>query len=324
MRANHPISDFKPATSPTAPPVWQLAPDWLKLPNGMTSLGDAHGDIAVRSNGDLYVSVAGGPLAGLQVYGSDGHYLRNVPGAPADLHGFILRPENGSEFIYGTLLASGKVIKMTLDGQVLLTISGESIPREFWAVDAKTNALLLKLTACAVAPNGDIYVTDGYGADCIHRFNAQGVYQNSFGGKAEPCNFRTLHKLTIDTRYAPARLLATDRANDRLVHFSLEGEWLGEVTTGLRLPSALHIQGDWVAIGELRGRVTILDGQNEIAAQLGTNEVADEIGTNQTPPAKWRPGIVNAAHGVTFNPAGDLFVTEWSVFGRVHRFNRLK
>ena len=38
-------------------------------------------------------------------------------------------------------------------------------------------------------------------------------------------------------------------------------------------------------------------------------------------PAKWRPGYFSAPHGVAFNAAGDLFVAEYTVHGRIHRFN---
>ena len=34
-------------------------------------------------------------------------------------------------------------------------------------------------------------------------------------------------------------------------------------------------------------------------------------------------GIINAAHGVAFDAKGNLFVAEWTLFGRLHRFDRL-
>lgn len=306
----------------TSPTRWEPVDGWLKLPDGITELGNAHGDVAVSANGEVYLSLLGGLRAGVQVYSAEGRYLRNLPGAPTDFHGFVLHREAGGEFLYGPLLTGQKIVKLSLDGQVVLTIPGEAIPPQYWMVNPKTKAAQLKLTACDVAPNGDIYVTDGYASDYIHRFNAKGEYQSTFGGKAEPYKFNNLHKLAIDTRFDPARLLVTDRANGRVAHLSLDGELIGDVATGLRLPSAVVTHGDLLAIGELKGRVTLLDKENQVVAYLGTNEVAGEIGTNRTEPAKWRPGAFNAAHGVAFNADGDLFVTEWSLFGRVHRFDR--
>jgi hypothetical protein len=173
-----------------------------------------------------------------------------------------------------------------------------------------------------VAPNGDLYVTDGYSSDYVHRFDKTGKYLTSFGGRGEPYKFRTLHKIIVDTRFSPPRLLGTDRANMRVIHMSLDGKFLGEVAKGLLLPACAAIHGDLAAIGEIKGRVTLLDKEGKVVKQLGYNEHKDEVGTNRTPRIKWRTGIVTAPHGVAFNAKGDLFVAEYSTIGRVHRLNR--
>src|ERR1044071_5287253 len=96
--------------------------DWLKLPEGRTEIGSMHGTVAVSSANEVYINVEGtvrqrfavlGPNPGLQVYSADGKYLRNVPNAPFDLHGFIIRKEPAGEFIYATRLAAG----LTAGGQ---------------------------------------------------------------------------------------------------------------------------------------------------------------------------------------------------------------
>src|SRR5258708_37879567 len=46
---------------------YMAVPDWLKLPEGRPQLGNMHGDVAVRSKGEGYVSVMD-PKAGVQVY----------------------------------------------------------------------------------------------------------------------------------------------------------------------------------------------------------------------------------------------------------------
>ena len=46
-----------------------------------------------------------------------------------------------------------------------------------------------------------------------------------------------------------------------------------------------------------------------------------ETATNKLPPAKWGLSYFSASHRVRFNSAGDLFVAEYTVFGRTHRFN---
>ena len=305
---------------------YQAVADWLKLSAGRTQLGTMHGDVAVSSNGEVYVSVEAGsqgndPLAGLQVYAADGRFVRNVPNAPPDFHGFVIRRLADGEFIYGARLRGQEVLKLGLDGKVALTIPASSIPDEFKVRNARSGQLAVVFTGVDVAPNGDIYVTDGYASDFIHRFDRTGKYLKSFGGKQEPYKFNTLHKLAIDSRFQPARLIAVDRANNRVVHMSLDGAFLGVVAEELLLPAALTLSGDNVIVGELTGRVTVLDKAGKVVERIGAN-TEQGVGTNQVKPEQWRPGFVLSPHGVAINAQGDLFVSEFNQFGRVHKFNR--
>jgi hypothetical protein len=117
------------------------------------------------------------------------------------------------------------------------------------------------------------------------------------------------------------RIIATDRLNNRVVHLSLDGELLGIVNAELMLPAAVAIDGDNAIVGELNGRVTILDKRGSVVAHLGAN-TEEGIGTNRMPPERWRTGYVVAPHGVATNADGDIFVAEFSTFGRVHKFER--
>ena len=299
---------------------FKAVPDWLKLPAGRAQLGNQHGDVAISSNGEVYVSIMD-PNAGVQVFSADGQYLRNVPGAPSDFHGFVIHKEADGEFIYGARLGGGNILKLALDGKVMLDIPSSAIPDEFKS-KGKDGKPVVRLTAMDVAPNGDLFVTDGYSSDYVHRFDKTGKYLKSFGGKKEPYGFKTLHKIAVDTRFTPARIIGVDRANGRVVHMSMDGDFLGVVAKDLLMPAAVVIHGDHAIIGEIKGRVTILDKEGKIVTQFGANDQADEVGTNKTEPAKWRPGIVTAPHGVAADGQGNVFVSEYSVFGRVHRFNR--
>jgi hypothetical protein len=299
---------------------YSVVPDWLKLPEGRAQLGNQHGDVAVSSAGEVYVSVQD-PAAGLQVFSADGTFLRNVPRAPSDLHGFVIRQQPDGEFIYGATMFGQTVVKMRLDGTLVMTIGSSSIPDRYKVRNARSGQLALVMTSVDVGPNGDIYVTDGYASDYIHRFNASGAYLSSFGGKQAPYGFSTLHKIAIDTRFQPARIIACDRANNRVVHLSLDGAFLGVVAQDLLLPAAVTIEGDHAIVGELTGRVTVLDRAGAVVTRVGANS-EQGVGTNKIPPAQWRNGFVLSPHGVATNARGDLFVSEFSAFGRVHRFNR--
>jgi hypothetical protein len=328
----------------TGADTYSAAADWLKLPEGRTEIGSMHGTVAVSTAGEVYISVEGtvrqrfavlGPNPGLQVYSPDGQYRRNVPNAPFDFHGFVIHKDPEGEFIYGTRLAASPsaadqaragldrqaIVKMTLDGKIVLAIPASAIPDQFKS-KSEDGRPVMRLTSIAVAPNGDIYATDGYSSDYIHRFDRTGKYIKSFGGKEAPYGFKTLHQLAIDTRFTPTRLIACDRANRRVVHLSMDGELLGVVAADLLLPAAVAVHGDYAAVAELRGRVVLLDKSGAIAATIGSNAAADEIGSNRTDPAKWKPGIPNAPHGIAFDEQGDVYVSEFSLFGRVHKYRR--
>ena len=300
--------------------TYEPVADWLELPAGRTTLGPMHGDIAVSKIGEVYVSIET-PGMGVQVFSPAGRYLRSLANAPADLHGFVIRDAGDGEHIYGTSLRGQKFVKLTLDGEVVLEISRDAIPREYWTPNRFSTELGVLLSGMEVAPNGDLYVTDGYSSDYVHRFDPRGRYLGTFGGKAAPYGFNILHKIAMDTRFDPVRIIATDRLNNRVVHLSLDGELLGVVSDDLSLPAALTIDGEHVIVGELNGRVTILDKAGNVVVRVGTN-TAEGIGGNRMPPEQWRTGYVVAPHGVATNIEGDLFVAEFSTFGRVHKFDR--
>ena len=299
---------------------FEAVANWLQRAPGRDQIGNMHGDVAVSSAGEVYVSVQD-PEAGLQVYAPEGRFLRNVPNAPSDFHGFVIRRQPDGEFIFGATLRGQTIVKMTLDGKVVLTIPASAIPDDRKVRNARSGELGVLLTSMDVAPNGDLYVADGYASDYIHWFDRAGKYLASFGGKQAPYNFNTLHKIAIDMRFEPPRLIGTDRANNRVVHLSLDGAFLGVVAGDLLLPAAVVIDGDNAIVGELQGRVTILDKAGAVVGRIGANS-EEGVGGNQLPPEQWRPGFVVSPHGVALNAGGDLFVSEFSRFGRVHRFNR--
>lgn len=308
---------FAPAMADAEGPQFTVVPGWLKPAPGMETIGQAHGDVAVASNGDVYVSV-GGARGGLQVFNADGQYLRNVPNAPSDFHGFVIHREPAGEFIYGARLAGQSILKMQLDGRIVLSIAGSTIPPELVRMrDGKPN---LRLTHVDVAPDGKIFAVDGYSSDLIHIFDSNGKYLDSFGGKAAPFGFKTCHKMAIDTRFDPVRILCCDRENRRVVHLGLDGKVL-HVIEEMKRPAAVAIFGDLAAIAEIEGRISLLDKEGRTVATLGANDNRKQTATNKVKPADWRPGILTAPHGLDFDQHGNLFVTEYNVYGRVLRYN---
>lgn len=306
-----------------AAPEYTVAAHWLKPKEGSTTIGDCHGDVAVSSTGDVYVSVrAPLPTGGIQVFAPDGKYLRHVEGAPNDFHGFVIHQEDEGEFIYGSRLGGGSILKMQLDGKVVLEIPGSMIPDEFKVV-GKNGKRQLRLTAVDVAPDGKIYSVDGYSSDYIHVFAPNGEYLKSFGGRQAPTKFKTCHKIAIDTRFDPPQIICCDRENRRVVQLSLDGEVL-QVIEHMKRPAAVAIYGDLAAVAEIEGRLSLLDKDGNTVLTLGANDVKAQTATNAVKPEQWRPGILTAPHGVDFAPNGDLLVSEYNKFGRVLRWDLQK
>ena len=52
----------------------------------------------------------------------------------------------------------------------------------------------------------------------------------------------------------------------------LDGNFIAEVVTGLGMPTSASVQGDYVSVPDLHGRLVILDKSNTIMAVLGQAE----------------------------------------------------
>lgn len=295
---------------------WELAPDFLTPPPGKATIGDGHGEIRVDQAGRIYVSVQGQAEGGIQVYSPEGKFLHHLAGTPGSLHGFVIHEEAGEEFLYAAVLSEARVLKMTLEGKTVLEIPTSSFPKE----QAEKG---LKLTGCDVAPNGDIYVVDGYGRDWIFVFDKTGAFKSVFGGQGEPLKLKNTHKIFIDPRFSPARILACDRGNNRLLHLDLAGNLLGVVADqDLRRPSSASFHGDLMCVAEIAGRISVFDKEGKLVAALGVNDAAGETNTPAMKPEQWRTGTVTSPHGITFDGKGNILETEWNSFGRVLRWTR--
>ncbi len=294
--------------------AYEFAPDFLTPPPGKQTIGNGHGEIQVDSKGNLYVSVQE-EGAGVQVYGPDGKFIKALP-LPGSLHGFVVRKDDGGEFLFAAVLGQQKVIKTTLDGEIVMEIPTSAFP------EGKAGQKGLKLTNCDVAPNGDIYVVDGYGQSWIFVFDRAGKFKTVFGGPVEPLKLANAHKIFIDTRFEPARVLVCDRGNNRMLHTDLAGNLIGVVAAeGLRRPSSASFHGDLMCVAEIAGRVSVWDKAGKLVADLGANDTQGQTNTPKVEPKDWRVGVVTSPHGITFDNDGNILETEWNVFGRVLRWN---
>jgi hypothetical protein len=183
----------------------------------------------------------------------------------------------------------------------------------------------------AVAANGDIFVADGHANgtnERIVKFDKNGKYILHFGEKGNDLKqFNTAHGMTLDTRYDPPRLLICDRNHQpkgRLLHYSLDGQFIEEVVTGLGMPTSVAIQGDYVSVPDLQGRVVILDKNNTIIAVLGHNPDPKKGGSFNIPQDQWVEGIFSGTHGSYWDKDGNLYVQDWNVSGRIMKLVRVQ
>jgi hypothetical protein len=238
---------------------------------------------------------------------------------PNSLHGFVIRKTDDGEFIFAAVLNEQRFIKCTLDGKVVLEIKKDAFPAE----QAKPG---LKLTNCDVAPNGDIYIVDGYGKSWVFVFDKTGAFKKVFGGPTQIVDgkgFANTHKIFVDTRFAPARLLCLDRGNNRMFHVDLDGTNPQMISNkGLRNPSSASFHGDLMCVAEIAGRVSVWNKEGAMVASMGANDTKGQTNTPKVAPADWREGVVTSPHGITFDGQGNILETEWNVFGRVLRWDR--
>jgi hypothetical protein len=298
---------------------WTAVPDWGQ--HEALTIGNTHGAIAVSPSGDIHINTdaAHGTLVHDPDGSLSGHIAERFPG----MHDMQLRVEEGTPYLYGAHLPGKQVVKLRLDGTHVWTLG---VPMESGKYDDDPNAY--KPTAVAVAPDGRIYVADGYGRNWIHVFGPDLKYITTFGGPgAEPGQFHTCHGMAIDTGGEQPVLVICDRENRRLQRLSLDGTHIDTPVTDLRRPCSIAF---WtaadgtrlIAVAELEGRVTLLDGDYTVLGHLGDNPDQSHWANNGVPKEAWKPGVTTAPHGVCFDHAGNLYVQDWNAHGRVHKFVR--
>lgn len=296
---------------------YQTVHGWGDLPGGQ-SIGPTHGGVVVDAkSGRVYVSTDA--EHSILVYEADGTFVASIAPQCRGFHAMDIGRENRKTVLYGAQLQDTlRVCKIDTEGNILLELSEKTHPDlpGGWK----------GVTGVAVAPDGSIFCSMGYGSNLIHKFGAWGNYLMTFGGKGEPepgqVMTRTSHGLKVDTRFDPPRLLVCDRENRRLFHTTLEGEWVGEIASDLRRPCAVSLFGELCAVAELEGRVTLLDKKGKVLAHLGDNPDSKQWAKFRVAPDAIQPGLFTAPHGLSFDAAGNLYVQDWNATGRITKLEK--
>jgi hypothetical protein len=294
--------------------TYEVIHDWGELPSGIR-YGNTHG-VAEDAQGNIYVHhtvhAESESSDSMVVFDRAGRFVkswgREFKGGAHGLH-----LEGGFVYLCDTKRAI--VVKATLDGEEVFTLGyPESYPQ-----GAKYSP-----TNLAVAPNGDLYVADGYGSSYIIQYDRTGRHLRTFGGKGkEPGRLDCPHGIAIDARAAQPVLTVADRGNHRIQNFTLDGTHIGFVE-GTNLPCHFSFfrNGDAV-VPDLGARVTLLDRDNRVIAHLGDDSSSSWQETRKQPRDGFTPGKFVCPHGACFDRDGNIFIVEWVEVGRVTKLRKV-
>ena len=298
---------------------YEVIHDWGELPAGHV-YGNTHG-VAVDQEGFIHIKHTVGKGAQVEdaivVFDVTGKFVRSWGKQyKGGAHGLHLSREGNEEFFYLCDPKRHIFAKTTLEGKEMWRkwapeqCTGYAFPGEF------------NPTNIAIAPNGDIFVADGYGKSFIHQYDRDTKYIRSFGGKgSEPGRVDCPHGLMVDTRGTEPMLVVADRSNHRLQNFTLDGQHAGFVTGNVLEPCHFHTQGKLMVVPDLHARVTLLDDKFQTVAQLG--EGPGYTGLRELTRDHFVPGQFVAPHSAYFDPEGNIFVVEWVEVGRVTKLKKI-
>ena len=259
-------------------------PNFPALPPGVRPA--AVSAVAIDSKGDIYsfhrTPAGTDPIL---VFNPSGKFIRsfgkNLFKSP---HGLRIDPHDN---LWLTDNADHIVIKMNLDGKVLLTLGQRGVPGED---DRHFN----KPTDVAVADNGDFFVADGYGNSRVVKFDRDGKFLLAWGKKGKaPGQFNLPHAVRIDSK---GLLYVADRENNRIQIFDQNGKFIRQLT-GFA-PFGLFItKSDDLYIADGRA--------NQILHLSPQGKTLETWGT-----PGHQPGQFLMPHGITVSPDGAIYTSE--------------
>ena len=299
--------------------TYEVIHDWGELPLGL-AYGNTHG-VVQDSNGFIYihhtVHATSESADSMVVFDHKGKFVKSWgKDFKGGAHGLHIQKEGRQEFLYLCDTKRAVVVKTTLSGEEVFTLA---YPKES---EPYGPGIKYSPTNLAVAPNGDVYVGDGYGSSYINQYDRHGKFLRVFGGKGSDAGrLSTPHGIIVDTRGAAPVLTVADRSNNRLQHFSLDGKHLG-FSKGVNLPCHFHTRKDLMVVPDLAARVTIVDKDNNVIVHLG--EGASNWRELRTKPRdQFVPGKFIAPHGACFDRDGNIFVAEWVEIGRITKLRKV-
>src|SRR6267143_5736978 len=243
---------------------------WGVLDRTHYPVKDCHG-ITEDRNGRI-VLLTNNTHNNLVAYDKSGRFLLAWENRFPAAHGLEIEDHQGEDRYWITDHDLQCVSVCTADGRELHRTGPDALASKYH------NLNQYHPTNSAFMPEGDFFISDGYGSSYVHHFDPAGHYISSFGGTGNtPSNLNTPHAVWIDTRSGKPSLLVCDRGNEMLKWFSLSGELQQVVPVPGAQPSNVAPLGgnrrarfkNHIAIASLNGMILILDGTQRVVSVVG-------------------------------------------------------
>jgi hypothetical protein len=307
--------------------VYEVIHDWGELPPEI-QYGNTHG-IGEDSQGFIYICHTvhkdSRSEDAMVVFDPNGKFVTSWGQEfKSGAHGLHMHREGGEDFLYLCDKNRSIVVKTTIKGEQVWAI-GYPEQSDVYQPNATGQRPKYSPTNLAIAPDGGIYVADGYGSSYINQYDRKGKYIRTFGGKGDEAGkLNCPHGIIVDTRSAGDPILTVaDRGNNRIQRFTLEGKHI-DFVAGTNMPChfGYSTNGD-VVVPDLAARVTLMDRDNKVIEHLGDDSASEWQKTRTMSRDQFTPGKFIAPHGACFDHAGNIFVVEWVEVGRVSKLRKV-
>lgn len=307
--------------------TYEVTHDWGELPANI-KYGNTHG-VCEDSQGHIYIHHTVADTSentdSMVIFDPQGKFVKSWGKQfKGGAHGLTIRREGTAEFLYLCDTKRGVVVKTTLAGEEVWSIGYPKEAEPYAKPGPDGQPIKYSPTNLAIAPNGDIYVGDGYGSSYINQYDLHGRYLKTFGGLGQEAGqLACPHGLVVDTRAGEPILIVADRTNKRIQRFTLDGRHK-DFLYGTTAPCnfSFYKNGD-VVVPDLFARVTLMDRENKILLNLGDDSSSDYMHTRKLTRDHFKPGKFVCPHGACFDHSGNIYVVEWVEVGRVSRLQKV-